>query len=129
MADSFPWYEAELLNTLKFPSKKGAPALTVRMALGSLIIKEKLGLSDDETIEQIRENLYLQYFIGLESYQHEAPLDSSMLTSLTFGNVLSTATLQKYTKSFSNSPRKNRRKPVLMMIRNLVQQAQRTKAS
>jgi len=80
MADSFPWYEAELLYARKFPSKRGAPALTVRMALGSLIIKEKLGLSDDETIEQIRENPYLQYFIGLESYQNEAPFDGSMLT-------------------------------------------------
>jgi len=80
MADSFPRYEAELLYAKKFPSKKVAPPLTVRMALGSLIIKEKLGLSDDETIEQIRENPYLQYFIGLESYQHEAPFDGSMLT-------------------------------------------------
>ena len=33
-----------------------------------------------ETIEQIKENPYLQYFIGLESYQHEAPFDGSMLT-------------------------------------------------
>ena len=80
MANTVPWYEAELLYAKKFPSKRGAPALTVRMALGSLIIKEKLGLSDDETIEQIKENPYLQYFIGLESYQHEAPFDGSMLT-------------------------------------------------
>jgi IS5 family transposase len=45
----------------KFPSKRGAPALTVRMALGALIIKEKLGLTDLETVEQIKENPYLQY--------------------------------------------------------------------
>jgi hypothetical protein len=30
------------------------------MALGALIIKEKLGISDRETVEQIRENPYLQ---------------------------------------------------------------------
>lgn len=36
------------------------------MALGSLIIKEKLGISDRETVEQIRENPYLQDFIGLK---------------------------------------------------------------
>ena len=80
MADSFPWYEAELLYAKKFPSKRGVPALTDRMALGSLIIKEKLGLIDDETNEQIRDNPYHQYFIGLESYQNEAPFDGSMLT-------------------------------------------------
>lgn len=80
MAVAIPWHEAELLYARKFPSKTGAPALTVRMALGSLIIKEKLGLSDQETVEQIKENPYLQYFIGLECYQHEAPFDSSLLT-------------------------------------------------
>ena len=45
----------------------------------TLIIKEKLGTSDRETIEQIRENPYLQYFIGLNCYQQEPPLESSML--------------------------------------------------
>ena len=46
----------------------GALAKPFRMALGALIIKEKLGISDRETVEQIKENPYLQYFIGLESY-------------------------------------------------------------
>lgn len=50
------------------------------MALGSLIIKEKLGTSDIETVEQIRENPYLQYFIGSSCYSNEAPFDSSMLS-------------------------------------------------
>ena len=49
------------------------------MALGALIIKEKLGISDRETVEQIKENPYLQYFIGLESYKNQAPFDASML--------------------------------------------------
>ena len=50
------------------------------MALGSLIIKEKLGTSDIETVEQIRENPYLQYFIGLSSYSSDYPFDASMLS-------------------------------------------------
>ena len=50
-----------------------------RMALGALIIKEKLGISDRETVEQIRENPYLQYFIGHSSYSNELPLDPSLL--------------------------------------------------
>jgi hypothetical protein len=49
------------------------------MALGSLIIKEKLGISDRETVEQIKENPYLQYFIGISSYSNETPFDASML--------------------------------------------------
>ena len=50
----------------------GAPAKPFRMALGALIIKEKLGISDRETVEQIKENPYLQYFIGREAYSNEA---------------------------------------------------------
>jgi transposase, IS5 family len=49
------------------------------VALGALIIKEKLGISDRETVEQIKENPYLQYFLGMSSYSNEAPFDASML--------------------------------------------------
>ena len=40
---------------------------SARVAVASLIIKEKLTLSDEETVEQIRENPYLQYFLGYET--------------------------------------------------------------
>jgi hypothetical protein len=49
------------------------------MALGALIIKEKLGISDRETVEQIKENPYLQYFIGMSNYSNEAPFEASMM--------------------------------------------------
>jgi len=45
----------------------------------ALIIKEKLGISDRETVEQIKENPYLQYFTGLGEYRQEPPFDASML--------------------------------------------------
>lgn len=50
------------------------------LALGSLMIKEKLGLSDEETELAITENPYLQYFIGLHSFQEKAPFDASSMT-------------------------------------------------
>jgi hypothetical protein len=34
-----------------------------------LIIKARLGLTDEELVEQIKENPYLQFFIGLEGHQ------------------------------------------------------------
>ncbi len=49
------------------------------MALGALIIKEKLRTSDRETVEHIRENPYLQYFLGMSSYSNSAPFDPSMM--------------------------------------------------
>jgi len=54
------------------------PAMSVRVALGSLIIKERLGTSDEETVEQIRENPYLQYFLGFEEYREEALFHPTM---------------------------------------------------
>jgi hypothetical protein len=57
----------------------GASAIVVRVALGALIIQEKLGLTDEEVVEQIRENPYLQYFIGYGEYREEEPFDSSMM--------------------------------------------------
>ena len=50
------------------------------MAIGTLIIKEKYGLSDIETVEMIAENPYHQYFIGMESYSSKAPMEASVLT-------------------------------------------------
>lgn len=49
------------------------------MALGALIIKERLGVSDRETVEQIRENPYLQYFLGISVYSNQQLFDASML--------------------------------------------------
>ncbi len=57
----------------------GAPAKSFRMALGALIIKEKLGISDRPRVEQIRENPYLQYFIGQSTYSNELPFEPSLL--------------------------------------------------
>jgi transposase, IS5 family len=61
MAKLIPWSEFEEEYAQNFTQEMGAPAKSFRMALGALIIKEKLGTSDRETVEQIRENpLYLQ---------------------------------------------------------------------
>jgi len=79
MANLIPWSEFEEEYAKKFSDDMGAPALPFRIALGSLIIKEKLGISDRETVEQIKENPYLQYFIGRSAYSNEAPFDPSIL--------------------------------------------------
>lgn len=79
MAKLIPWAEVEEEYAKKFTIEIGAPAKSSRMALGALIIKEKLGISDRETVEQIRENPYLQYFIGLKSYRNEPLFEASML--------------------------------------------------
>ena len=78
MASLIPWSEFEEEYASFFSLDMGAPAKSFRMALGALIIKEKLGITDRETVEQIKENPYLQYFIGISSYSNDTPFDASM---------------------------------------------------
>jgi IS5 family transposase len=80
LAKIVPWDIAEELYKKSLAETwMGAPAKESRVALGSLIIKEKLRITDEETAEQIRENPYLQYFIGKEGYSDEPPFDPSMM--------------------------------------------------
>ena len=58
-----PWDELEDDYASQFCRGFGAPAKPFQMALGALIIKARLGLADEELVEQIRENPYLQFFI------------------------------------------------------------------
>jgi IS5 family transposase len=79
IAKFIPWDEFESLYSKSLAgSQMGSPALSVRVAVGSLIIKERLGTSDEETVEQIRENPYLQYFLGYKEYKDEAPFHPTM---------------------------------------------------
>jgi IS5 family transposase len=50
--------------------------------LGSLIIKEKLGLTDEETVMQIQENYYLKFLLGFENYYDKEPFDPSVMVHL-----------------------------------------------
>lgn len=75
-----PWEEFEEKYAETFSeSGMGAPAKSFRMALGALIIKESLNITDEETVQQIRETPHLQYLIGMEGYQDEEPFDPSMM--------------------------------------------------
>jgi IS5 family transposase len=67
LAALVPWDEIEGEYSNHF-GVSGNDAYPVRMALGALIIKERLKLTDEETVAQIRENPYLQYFVGIQKY-------------------------------------------------------------
>ncbi|OQB98172.1 MAG: hypothetical protein BWX81_00592 [Spirochaetes bacterium ADurb.Bin110] len=79
LADLIPWDEVEKRYSKLFAANNGRPALSVRVALGALIIKEKKNVSDEELVEDIRESPYLQYFLGYEGYKDELPFDPSMM--------------------------------------------------
>ena len=80
LAQQIPWPDIEKAYGQQFCEDNGAMAKSARIALGALIIKERLGATDRETVEQIRENPYLQYFLGLSEYTDEELFHPSMMT-------------------------------------------------
>ena len=81
MANLIPWWEFEDKYKECFkPSNTGEQAFSVRIALGTLIIKTKLGVSDEETVHQIAENAYLQYFLGFPQFKEGLPFADSLIT-------------------------------------------------
>jgi len=80
LAKMIPWEEIEIKYSSLFPSPCGNVAKPVRMALGALIIQARCGYSDRETLEEIMENPYMQFFIGLKEFQTTPPFVASMMT-------------------------------------------------
>jgi hypothetical protein len=68
LSNRLPWDGLVKSYTNKLRADFGAPGINGRMIIGALIIKHRLKLSDRETIEMIRENMYLQYFVGLSTF-------------------------------------------------------------
>ena len=66
LASHFQWDRC--VQILKQFSNIGRKAINPRIIIGSLIIKHKLNLSDEETVLLIRENPYMQYFLGLDEF-------------------------------------------------------------
>jgi hypothetical protein len=58
--------------------RTGRPPLSPRVVIGSLIIKHMMNLDDREVVEQISENIYMQYFLGYRSFSVDSPFDPSL---------------------------------------------------
>jgi IS5 family transposase len=80
LAQMVPWEEVEGCYAPQMKrTKMGAPGTEARIAFGALLIKERLGITDEETVEQIAENPYLQFFLGQQEYKQEPLFDPSMM--------------------------------------------------
>jgi hypothetical protein len=83
LASQIPWdalvsiYLRQMRNT-----GTGASGINPRVALGALIIKHICDLSDRETIQQISENVYMQYFIGYSGFSSASAFDPSLFVEL-----------------------------------------------
>lgn len=79
LAQIVPWELAEQIYAEAFCGDFGAPALSARVALGALLIKEREGLTDRGTVAAIQENPYMQFFIGLQEFTDEPAFDASLM--------------------------------------------------
>lgn len=79
LAHLIPWDSIVNVYLSKLKNQKlGADSINPRVAIGAMIIKHLNDFSDRETVLQIQENVYMQYFIGYSSFSTQAPFDASL---------------------------------------------------
>ena len=77
LAKHLPWDNLVKIYSEHF-SKIGRGTINPRVVIGSLIVKHKLELSNDEAVQTISENPYIQYFLGFREFLSEPPFSSSL---------------------------------------------------
>ena len=82
LAHGIPWDSLVKYYDNLFPSKEGRPAISGRAILGAVIIKHLGDLSDRETIAQIQENMFMQYFLGYSSFTNEEPFSDTLFVEI-----------------------------------------------
>ena len=83
LAHLIPWDElAGIYWKQVGASATGREGLNPRIVIGALIIKYLCHLDDRETVEQISENIYMQYFLGYSSFVDEKPFDASLFVEI-----------------------------------------------
>jgi len=79
LADLMPWSDFDE-SFGKFFEPIGRPGKPTRLMVGLHYLKHTYDLSDEETVARWVENPYWQFFCGFEFFQHELPIDPSLMT-------------------------------------------------
>ena len=82
LASVIPWDKLAEVYSKKLQVATGRKSVNVRTVIASLIVKHKLKLDDRGTIDMIKENIYLQYFCGLEEFTTKAVFDPSLFVDI-----------------------------------------------
>ncbi len=82
LSECIPWDALADAYYVGLTSTQGRPTKDARLVIGAVIIKHKLSLSDEETVQQIQENPYLQYFCGLPDFTKEPPFAPSLFVEI-----------------------------------------------
>ena len=79
LAEIMPWRHIEEIYVGNMSEETGRPGISSRIAFGALYIKAHCHLTDEETVQNLQENSYMQYFVGLHEFHPEPLFDASMM--------------------------------------------------
>lgn len=82
LAELIPWDELASIYVRDLRKESGRLTVDIRMVIAALIVKHRLCLSDRDTVDEIAENIYIQYFCGLKSFQKGRPFDPSLFVDI-----------------------------------------------
>ena len=82
LAKIIPWDALASVYSKKLNSKAGRKSIDVRMVIAALIVKHSFALDDRGTVDMISENIYLQYFCGLKSFQTKKPFHPTVFVDI-----------------------------------------------
>jgi IS5 family transposase len=82
LSNIVPWDRFASLYMNAMDKQMGRPGLSPRLVLGALIIKHMKKLDDRGTIEEIQENPYMQFFVGLKEFTTEPVFDPSLFVEI-----------------------------------------------
>jgi len=82
LAGLIPWDALASVYSKELSSTSGRESIDVRMVIGAIIVKHRLGLDDRGSVSMISENIYLQYFCGLTSFQTKEPFHPTVFVDI-----------------------------------------------
>jgi IS5 family transposase len=82
MAQAIPWDKIVPHYDHLFSSSEGRAPISGRIIIGAMIIKHIEDLTDRATIQHIRENMFMQYFLGYSSFTNEAPFTAPLFVAI-----------------------------------------------
>lgn len=78
-AELIPWDELIEVYVSGMNKKKGRKGIHPRLAVGALLVKHLLNTSDEVTLREMEENVYIQYFLGFNGFDKDRVFDPSLM--------------------------------------------------
>jgi IS5 family transposase len=80
LATVIDWSEFEQAFGKFYSPDQGRPGKPIRLMVGLHYLKHSFDLSDEEVVTRWVENPYWQYFCGEQYFQHQLPIEPSLMT-------------------------------------------------